>query len=89
MDALIGGSIPIYFGPSLEITGIPESLVIRCDRNESNLLELVQKIDKAQIEEKLKNIVDFLNGNEFPLWLSDVVNMEICLRIAKFVRSYP
>ena len=88
LDALIGGSIPIYFGPSLEKTGIPESLVIRCDRNESNLLELVQKIDKAQIEEKLKNIVDFLNGNEFPLWLSDVVNMEICLRIAKFVRSY-
>lgn len=89
LDALIGGSIPIYFGPSLEITGIPDSLVIRCDRNESNLIKLVQKIDRAQIEEKLEDIVDFLNGNEFPLWSSDVVNMEICLRIAKFVRSYP
>lgn len=89
LDALIGGSIPIYFGPSLEITGIPESLVIRCDRNDSNPLELVRKIDEAQIIEKLKAIVDFLNGNEFPLWLSDVVNMEICLKIAKFVRSYP
>ena len=89
LDALIGGSIPIYFGPSLEITGIPESLIIRCDRNESNPLELVRKIDEAQFEEKLKGIVDFLNGREFPLWSSDVVNMEICLRIAKFVRSYP
>jgi len=88
IDALIGGSIPIYFGPTLAITGIPEDLVFRSDPLGANLVEIVRNADEYEIRSKLTAIVDFLSGKEFPLWDSSVVNKEICARIDKYVRSY-
>jgi hypothetical protein len=88
IDALIGGSIPIYFGPKLALTGIPENLVFRCDSLGTNLVEIVRNTDENEIKSKLIGIVNFLGGMEFPLWASSVVNREICVRIDEYVRSY-
>jgi len=88
IDALVGGSIPIYFGPKLALAGIPENLVFRCDLLGTNLVEIVRNADENEIKSKLIGIVDFLGGEEFPLWASSVVNKEICARIDEYVRSY-
>ena len=87
-DAFLGGSIPIYFGPSLVNTSIPENLVIRCDPNGASLIDIVRNVDEAKVEKILAGIENFLSGDEFPLWDSTAVNLEICSRINEFVRSH-
>jgi len=86
-DALLGGSIPIYFGPSLVNTYIPESLVIRCEPNGASLIDTVRNLDATKVEKILAGIENFLSGNEFPLWDSTAVNLQICSKINEFVRS--
>jgi hypothetical protein len=86
-DALIGGSIPIYFGPNLANTGIPEDLVIRCNPNGANLVEIVRSTNENEVKRILAGIESFLSGGEFPLWDSAAVNLEICAKIDEFVRS--
>jgi hypothetical protein len=86
-DALVGGSIPIYFGPSLVNTGVPEDLVIRCNPSGANLVEIVRNTNENEAKRILAGIEGFLSGDEFPLWVSAAVNLEICTKIDEFVRS--
>jgi hypothetical protein len=86
-DALLGGSIPIYFGPRLVDTGVPEDLVIRCNPNGASLVEIVRNTNENEVKRILAGIEGFLSGDEFPLWDSTAVNLEICRQIDEFVRS--
>ena len=87
LDALLGGSIPVYFGPDLSKTGIPEDLVIRCDREQPDFLEILNDLDRNEIELMLKRTLLFLGGTEFVLWHADKVHDEICVRIDLMIKS--
>jgi hypothetical protein len=87
LDALVGGSIPIYFGPDLTKTGIPEDLIIRSDREVPDFLEILNSLDRDEIELKLERILMFLGGREFALWHADKVHKEICVRIDLMIKS--
>jgi murein tripeptide amidase MpaA len=68
-------------------TGVPEDLVIRCNPSGANLVEIVRNTNENEAKRILAGIEGFLSGDEFPLWVSAAVNLEICTKIDEFVRS--
>lgn len=87
LDALVGGSIPIYYGPNLSRSGIPEDLVIRCDRERPELLRILDEASPEEIEVRINRILLFLQSAEFTLWEANRVHKEICARIDSMIMS--
>jgi hypothetical protein len=87
LDALVGGSIPIYFGTDLLPAGIPEDLVVRSDAVSPDFLNVVNGMNAEDIEKRLYDILTFLRGVEFSLWEADKVHEEICTIIDRRIKS--
>jgi hypothetical protein len=81
IDALISGSIPVYFGTSLATTPLPENLVIRYSGAEENLIPFLLGLDSKLIKGILHNIQEFILGDEILMWDSAEVFKFICNRI--------
>ena len=87
LDAIMGGSIPIYYGPNLSKTGIPEDLVVRCSREHPELHRVQSAFTRQKVEEWLEKVSLFLNGAEFRMWEAEKVHAEICARIDSMIRA--
>jgi len=85
-DALVGGSIPIYFGPELSRYGIPEeNLIIRHQGSLSELRTLLNNITDGEILVRLNTIKQFVESNYFPReWDAEIVFSDVASEITKF-----
>jgi hypothetical protein len=87
IDALIGGSIPIYIGASLHNSGIPEDLVLGFESNPYELGGFLENLDEKIITDKLELIKRFLNGKELLAWEASSVLKEIAIQIDSLVKD--
>ena len=83
IDALIGGSIPIFLGPNLNNTPIPNHCVFRLPANPNDLTQFLKELDPLLIQSKLANIKSFLESDDFLEWDS----MRIYRNIASIVND--
>ena len=81
IDALISGSIPVYFGTSFTATSLPENLVIRYSGPEENLIPFLLGLDSQFIVEILQNIQRFILSDEILMWDAREVFKSISNRI--------
>jgi hypothetical protein len=87
LDALIGGSIPIYYGPSLELTGIPPELVISAGEYNTIKVRSLAEINEDQIMKMLSMTRDFITSDAFLKWDSENVLKAISNRVVALIRS--
>ena len=64
-DAFMGGSIPIYFGPDLNLFGLSERLAIIEKDSTRDPAEIIRSLDSTKILELLENIRDFVTSDIF------------------------
>lgn len=85
-DALVGGSIPIYFGPDLSRYGIPEeNLVIRHQSSISELYSRVMNMAEPEILTRINAIKQFVESSYFSNeWGAENVFSNIAFEIAEF-----
>ncbi len=86
-DALISGSIPIYFGPNLEDFGIPGGkITFRHEESIQKLEEKIKNISNKEITNYLKEIKIFLNSESFiEHWNEKIVYKKIIEKILLFI----
>lgn len=86
-DALINGSIPLYYGPNLEKMGLPGKLIaIEFDGTVKGLEKQIMSISNKDIFLYLKSIKNFLNSSSFfDTWSAEIVYDKISERIKAFL----
>ena len=84
-DALVGGAIPIYFGPELANYGIVEDYLVI--RHEGNLFELKSRLEKmsdSEILKRIRAIQEFVKSPSFITeWSSEKVFSKIATEISE------
>ena len=88
-DALINGSIPIYYGPELEKKGIPgKAISITCDGSAEILVNKIKNLTNHEVKNYLDSIKKFLKSKNFTdNWSDDVVYRKIAEKIHLFYMS--
>lgn len=85
-DAMIGGSIPIYYGPNLREYGLDDgALVVRHLGSTEELLDKLRTMSEEEAKARLLAISSFLRSEEFQNeWLSE----KVYFKIAKSIQSF-
>lgn len=88
IDALIGGSIPIYFGGPYETLGIPSDLVITNLNSNTEIIEYIENISNQEIQEFQNRLKSWLSSPSFYLhWDGDRVFANIADEIDQHFRK--
>lgn len=88
IDALVGGSIPIYFGGDTQITGIPKELVFTNLKNEVEVMSFIANFSEQDLLEFQLNLKQWLQSSAFhQLWAGDFVFASIADEIAEKFRN--
>lgn len=66
INALVAGAIPIYIGPDLGSTNIPESLIVRSEPNAKDIVEAIDRLTPSDLRKK---------GIEISKWIREPVNI--------------
>lgn len=84
-DALIAGSIPVYFGPDLSKYGLTEAnLVVRHDEDLSQLKSRLESMSVDEISLRLNTIQKFVHSTKFTAeWEAGVVFSKIVVKISE------
>ena len=82
-DAMVGGSIPVYYGPNLREYGLDdEALVVRHSGSTEELLEKLRTMSENEVKARLSAISSFLRSEQFQNeWLSEKVYFKIAKSI--------
>ena len=85
-DALMDGSIPVYYGVSLEKMGIPgDEIAIQHSGTPNELEKKINNLSDSEILNYLISIRRFLHSEQFKgRWNSDVVYKKIANKVRKF-----
>ena len=87
-DALINGSIPIYYGPKLETMGIPGHKISLAGDNTKYIEEKVANISDQEVTLILIEIKRFLTSQSFlDYWTEESVYQKIIEKIQKFYQN--
>jgi hypothetical protein len=87
-DALINGSIPIYYGPKLETMGIPGHKISLDGDNSKYIEEKVANISDQEVTTILIEIKRFLTSQSFlDYWTEESVYQKISEKIQKFYQN--
>jgi len=91
IDAMINGSIPIYFGPNLEEFGLPgHSIAITNLRSPSEIMNKIMDLSSGDIQQYLYSINKFLKSESFICnFLDKVVYRKIAIKIIEYFESLP
>jgi hypothetical protein len=65
INALVAGAIPIYVGPDLDPTNIPESLIVRSEPNPKDIVEAINRLAPTDLRKK---------GIEISTWIREPLN---------------
>lgn len=82
-DSLINGAIPIYIGPNLESSGIPNGVAIQGLRDSESISDYLQNISEEDIRQHLIAIYSFLKSPVFSnTWENEAVFGRIAREIS-------
>lgn len=82
-DSLINGAIPIYIGPNLQSSGIPEAVAIQGLMDAGSITHRIQRISEREVRQHLLAISDFLKSTAFlNVWENQAVFKRIALEIS-------
>ena len=85
-DALLAGSIPIFFGPDLNDYGLPDNIFINLRGNERDILTRIAQMSDNEIIAYLKNIAAFLNDqSQYGKWVAEYVFQETARLIYQYI----
>jgi hypothetical protein len=85
-DAMINGSIPIYFGPNLDEIGIPSiKLVLNLNSSLVQVEKKILSITKLEVLQYLESIKSFLRSDVF---LNDWLDQGVYAKISDKIRSH-
>ena len=88
IDALVGGSIPIYFGGDSQITGVPKELVVTNLKNEVEIMSFIDNFTEQDVLEFQLYLKQWLQSPAFhQLWAGDYVFASIADEIALKFRN--
>jgi hypothetical protein len=88
IDALLLGSIPIYFGGDYQRVGIPSGLVITGLNSEKAIVDFLESISQQEILDFQCRVVDWLKSPSFcEHWAGDNVFANIADEIADYFRK--
>ena len=88
LDALIGGSIPIYIGPNLKDVGLPPEIAIQSKGDPIEINRIISQIDSQKAQEILLAISKFLRSSLFlELWNEDYVYEKMSREIIAKVKE--
>jgi hypothetical protein len=92
-DAMINGSIPLYYGPKLEEYGIPgKDIAITCEGSAKILEDKIKLLSLNEVKNYLSSIQKYLVSKDFKNeWLENVVYQKISKKIFEFhlFRKFP
>jgi hypothetical protein len=85
-DAMMCGSIPIYFGPNLDDLGIPgKDIAVLYKGPAEKLEDYIMNLTDTDIENYLSSIRKFLQSENFiDVWLEETVYRKIANKIISF-----
>ena len=88
-DALIAGSIPIYFGPDLSKYGISEdNLVIRHHEGLNQLKFQLESMSVDEISLRLNTIQKFVHSTKFTAeWEASTIFSKIAIKISEYLEG--
>ena len=74
IDALVGGSIPIYFGGDFKAFGIPERSVVTGLNSVNEIVAFIECVSDQEVEERLSETGRWLESPDFlQTWFGDNV----------------
>jgi hypothetical protein len=78
IDAMVGGAIPIYYGPSLSDYDIPSECCILLPDDPNDQLRLLQNLQTIDKEEIQKSIEAFLSSSSgLSAWMPETIAEDI------------
>jgi hypothetical protein len=88
IDALIGGSIPIYFGGEFSNLGIPKSAVVTELNTENEIIDFIDHVTDNEISDRLKAIKELVSSSNFlSAWFGDHVFGTLAHEIETYFRK--
>ncbi len=88
IDALIGGSLPIYFGGDYEAVGIPSGLAFTGLNSENDIMNLLHNTSEEEILVFQHKLKEWLHSPSFyEHWAGDHVFVSIADEIAQYFRK--
>ncbi len=86
IDAMINGSIPVYFGPNLEEFGFPGGeITISNLSSPAEIMHIIRRLSNEDIQQYLHSIKKFLKSKSFiDNHIDEVVYRKIVFRIFEF-----
>jgi hypothetical protein len=88
IDALLSGSLPIYFGGDCQRVGIPTGLVITDLRDERAIVEFLDNISQQEVLDFQRRLEEWLKSPSFyERWAGDNVFATIADEIADYFRK--
>ena len=88
IDALISGSVPIYFGGDYQRVGIPAGLAITGLNSEKAIVDFLQKISEQDVLNFQHKLIEWLESPSFyQFWAGDRVFAMIADEIVRYSRK--
>jgi hypothetical protein len=90
IDAMINGSIPVYFGPNLEEFGFPgRNIAITNLSSPSEIMRKINSLSNEDIQQYLNFIKKFLKSESFTdNYIDEVVYGKIAYKIMEFYEDF-
>lgn len=87
-DAILAGSIPIFYGARLSQFGFPEGLAVEVKNCEVPIGEVILSMTDEEVARRLGILREFLESEAFQNnWLAESVYLKVWTMIEKFMRS--
>jgi hypothetical protein len=88
IDAIIGGSIPIYVGGNYQSFGIPDTAVVANIDSPEEVSNLIEQMSKEEIAFMLESAREWLFSDAFvKVWFGDIVFETIAKEISNFFKT--
>ena len=85
IDALLGGSIPIYFGGKFDDIGIPDDAVVSGLSNTEDVINFFERVTESEIQRYLESAKCWLDSPAFyNHWFGDTVFATIADEVADY-----
>ena len=88
-DAILAGSIPVFYGGTLSRFGLPDGLAIEIKKYKSPIGEVIISMTESEIKQRLRIMKEFLGSKEFEdTWLAESVYRKVLIIIEKYLEVY-
>lgn len=88
-DAMLSGSIPVYYGPDLSQFDLPADIAIEIKKSKVPIRELLASLSDEEIERRLGIIKRFLESQSFrENWLAESVFLKAHDAIKGYIESH-